>query len=57
MYTVGTGFIVLIFALLILGFMLGYAYGIAYTLRKIREKCLHQVYIHVMNALRGVKED
>lgn len=53
MFTIGTGGLVLIFCLLILGYIFGFAAGIAYTLRKIRSNCDYDVYRNVMTRLHA----
>lgn len=48
----GVGGFILVMILIIGGIFLGYTFGIAYTLRKIRERCGNDIYVTVMNGLR-----
>ena len=51
------GGFILVMVLIIGGIFLGYTYGIAYTLRKIKERCGDSIYTVVIVGLRENKED
>lgn len=53
----GIGGFILVIVLIIGGMFLGYTYGIAYTLRKIKERCGDSIYTVVMVGLKENKED
>lgn len=59
MFTIGTGGLVLIFCLLILGYIFGFAAGNAYILRKIKELFPYEDYRNIINILHAdtKKED
>lgn len=52
-FTIGTGGLVLIFVLLILGYILGFAAGNAYVLRKIKELCSYEDYRNILSTLHA----
>ena len=53
----GIGGFILVMVLIIGGIFLGFTFGIAYTLRKIKERCGDSIYTVVMVGLKENKED
>lgn len=53
MFTIGTGGIVLIFGLLIVGYILGFANGIGYIMAKIKKLFPYEEYRNILTILHA----
>ena len=53
MFTIGIGGILLIFGLLIVGYILGFATGISYTMDKIKKLFPYEEYRNILTILHA----